>query len=306
MAASYWAATPIGSGAGQSIPASFSGSARARSAACPTRSARPSKSAERRALTLENPAEALLSGSRTVHRRGNADVSRTEALGPAPRGGRPQPQRQLHAVALYDGHRRLAVSRVHEWLHGSEQPLPSIAATAARTGAHRDGDRGRVRRVRQRGAAHGGLGLACVGHSQRAIRATGLTITTTGMPPRRASAASDESDPSTNAYGDKTLNNYLNVAAFAAPTPGTFGKHKEGAASRALGTGPSDLALSRTRRARCAGAPARGLSTCSNNFNWGNPSTSINSSTFGRIQTQTGDSRILQFGIKYRVLEGSP
>jgi hypothetical protein len=36
-----------------------------------------------------------------------------------------------------------------------------------------------------------------------------------------------------------------------------------------------------------------------NNFNWGNPSTSINSSTFGRIQTQTGDPRILQFGIKY-------
>jgi hypothetical protein len=36
-----------------------------------------------------------------------------------------------------------------------------------------------------------------------------------------------------------------------------------------------------------------------NNFNWGIPITSFSSGNFGRIQTQTGDSRIMQFGVKY-------
>ena len=36
-----------------------------------------------------------------------------------------------------------------------------------------------------------------------------------------------------------------------------------------------------------------------NNFNWGDPTTSINSPTFGQITTQSGDSRIMQFAIKY-------
>jgi hypothetical protein len=36
-----------------------------------------------------------------------------------------------------------------------------------------------------------------------------------------------------------------------------------------------------------------------NTFNWGNPATNLNAQTFGRITTQTGDPRILQFGVKY-------
>ena len=36
-----------------------------------------------------------------------------------------------------------------------------------------------------------------------------------------------------------------------------------------------------------------------NNFNWGNPITNFSSGNFGRIQTQSGDSRIMQFGVKY-------
>jgi hypothetical protein len=36
-----------------------------------------------------------------------------------------------------------------------------------------------------------------------------------------------------------------------------------------------------------------------NHFNWGNPSTNFNSGTFGRITSQSGDPRIMQFGIKY-------
>ena len=36
-----------------------------------------------------------------------------------------------------------------------------------------------------------------------------------------------------------------------------------------------------------------------NNFNWGNPITTLNSGNFGRIQSMVGDPRILQFGVKY-------
>ena len=37
-----------------------------------------------------------------------------------------------------------------------------------------------------------------------------------------------------------------------------------------------------------------------NNFNWGNPSTSLDAGTFGRITSQSGSSRIMQFAVKYR------
>ena len=36
-----------------------------------------------------------------------------------------------------------------------------------------------------------------------------------------------------------------------------------------------------------------------NDFNWGVPTTNLSSGNFGRIQTQAGDSRILQFGVRY-------
>jgi hypothetical protein len=36
-----------------------------------------------------------------------------------------------------------------------------------------------------------------------------------------------------------------------------------------------------------------------NTFNWGDPVTNFNAATFGRILTQTGDPRIMQFGVKY-------
>jgi hypothetical protein len=36
-----------------------------------------------------------------------------------------------------------------------------------------------------------------------------------------------------------------------------------------------------------------------NHFNWGDPATNFNSGQFGRITTQTGEPRVLQFGIKY-------
>ena len=36
-----------------------------------------------------------------------------------------------------------------------------------------------------------------------------------------------------------------------------------------------------------------------NNFNWGNPMTNFEPGNFGRIQSQSGNPRIMQFGIKY-------
>ena len=36
-----------------------------------------------------------------------------------------------------------------------------------------------------------------------------------------------------------------------------------------------------------------------NTFNWGDPVTNFNSGAFGRITTQAGAPRILQFGMKY-------
>jgi hypothetical protein len=103
-----------------------------------------------------------------------------------------------------------------------------------------------------------------------------------------------------NPYGDKSLGNYLNPAAFALPALGTLGD-----AGFFSVEGPGfwtiDVALSRL-------IPVGGSQNVElrieafnllNNFNWGNPVTTLDTPTFGQIQTQGGDPRILQFGVKY-------
>jgi hypothetical protein len=96
------------------------------------------------------------------------------------------------------------------------------------------------------------------------------------------------------------INAYLNASAFAQPTPGTLGNMK-----RNLPVGPAfwqvDLALSKlvpmvgTQRVELR------LETFNlfNTFNWGNPEVRLNRGQFGRITTQAGAPRILQFGVKY-------
>ena len=105
---------------------------------------------------------------------------------------------------------------------------------------------------------------------------------------------------SEDVYGEKTLTSYLNRAAFAEPAPGTFGNHQ-----RASIRGPNywkvDMVLSRVfafTSAQSLEIRAEAFNVF-NNFNWGNPITTLASGNFGRILTQTGDPRILQFGIKY-------
>jgi Carboxypeptidase regulatory-like domain len=114
-----------------------------------------------------------------------------------------------------------------------------------------------------------------------------------------------------NPYGDKTLNNYLNRAAFADPAPGQLGDHIRNSIE-----GPAywtiDLALSRRIPLGVAQNLEIRVETFNllNHFNWGNPgppiggggntnTVNLDAGNFGQILTQAGTPRIFQFGIKY-------
>ena len=116
----------------------------------------------------------------------------------------------------------------------------------------------------------------------------------TGLQQQRAEQVLD--DP----YGDNTLLTYLNPAAFAQPAAGTLGDHQRNSI-RGPGRWDVDMALSRL-------VGFGGTQTLEfrveafnlfNHFNWGNPGLNLAAGTFGRIQSQQGSPRILQFGIKY-------
>jgi len=103
-----------------------------------------------------------------------------------------------------------------------------------------------------------------------------------------------------NPYGAKTVDDYLNPAAFAISQLGTLGN-----AGFFSVEGPGfwtvDMALSRLISLRGAHSVELRIEAFNllNNFNWGNPVTVLDTPTFGRIQTVGGDPRILQFGVKY-------
>lgn len=101
-------------------------------------------------------------------------------------------------------------------------------------------------------------------------------------------------------YGDKSLTNYLNAAAFAFPANGTYGNEAprgfEGPAFWKIDMSVArvlNLAAQRTVELRIEAF------NVTNNFNRGDPNTSLNARTFGRITTQAGDPRIMQFAVKY-------
>jgi hypothetical protein len=100
-------------------------------------------------------------------------------------------------------------------------------------------------------------------------------------------------------YGG-TLDIYLNRTAFAQPAAGTFGNFVR---NSVVGPGFWAVDLAVTRLISFGGSQSLELRVEAfnllNNFNWGNPVINFGSGTFGRIRTQTGDPRILQFGIKY-------
>jgi hypothetical protein len=105
---------------------------------------------------------------------------------------------------------------------------------------------------------------------------------------------------SDDVYGAKTLSSYLNRAAFAQPALGTFGDEERNSI-----TGPAfwtvNLALSKLVPLATTQNVELRLEAFNlfNHFNWGNPGTNFNVASFGRIQSISGDPRILQFGLKY-------
>ena len=122
----------------------------------------------------------------------------------------------------------------------------------------------------------------------------GVTVTATGITGQRVDQVLD--DP----FGNKTLDNYLNPAAFAYPATGSLGSHV-----RASIEGPAywsvDLALARKISFGAGREIELRLETFNlmNHFNWGNPTLNFDAADFGRIRTQSGTPRILQFGVKY-------
>ena len=120
---------------------------------------------------------------------------------------------------------------------------------------------------------------------------TGIGVT--GNNRQRPNQVSDD-------FYTKTLTNWFNSAAFAQPANGELGDLMRNAV-----VGPAywnvDLAVSRliglgaTRRVELRLESFNLL----NHFNWGDPLTNFNAGTFGRITTQAGAPRIMQFGIKY-------
>ena len=104
-----------------------------------------------------------------------------------------------------------------------------------------------------------------------------------------------------NPYGDKTVRNYLNSAAFALPAIGTFGNVTVGSIA-GPGTWQFDTALSRTFQIREAEkvefrAEAFNI-TNSMRMDINKLTTNYNSSNFGQV-TGALDPRILQFALKY-------
>jgi hypothetical protein len=111
-----------------------------------------------------------------------------------------------------------------------------------------------------------------------------------------------------NPYGAKTLNNWLNPAAFAQPALGTLGNFRRNSV-RAPGFWSVDMALSRLVSSGGGRSLELRVETFNlfNTFNWGPPTllnadrthTNFTSGAFGRITSMAGAPRIMQFGIKY-------
>jgi hypothetical protein len=123
---------------------------------------------------------------------------------------------------------------------------------------------------------------------------TGRDIAGTGIQNQRPNEVKD------SPYGDRTLLNYLTPTAFAYPDAGTLGDHKRGSIE-GPGFWTIDLALSRiVGFASQQNVELRfEVFNLLNNFNWGDPVTNLDAGNFGQIISQTGDPRIMQFGIKY-------
>jgi hypothetical protein len=105
-----------------------------------------------------------------------------------------------------------------------------------------------------------------------------------------------------NVYGDKkSLNTYLNAAAFAVPAQGTYGNVGQ---SNVVGPGYWDWSQSLARQFQIKEGQRLEFRAeafnVTNSLRRGNPGTTLgNANTFGRILSSQGGPRIMQFAVKY-------
>ena len=122
---------------------------------------------------------------------------------------------------------------------------------------------------------------------------SGLDSAFTGIRYQRPDQVSDD-------FYTRTLTSWFNRDAFAPPAPGTLGNLPRNAV-----VGPAywniDLAISRLVAVGASQRLELRLESFNllNHFNWGDPALIYNVGTFGRITTQAGTPRIVQFGVKY-------
>jgi hypothetical protein len=122
---------------------------------------------------------------------------------------------------------------------------------------------------------------------------TGRDNAFNGQSGQRVNQVSDD------VYGEG-LDRYLDPAAFAQPAAGTLGDYVRNSL-----VGPAfwsiDLALSKAISVASSHRLELRVEAFNllNHFNWGNPVTNFGSGNFGRVQSQAGSPRILQFGAKY-------
>jgi len=130
---------------------------------------------------------------------------------------------------------------------------------------------------------------------------TGPYLTITSGVDRQLSGTSSQraSQVLGNPYGDKSLTDYLNPAAFAQPALGSLGNMRprniEGP-----NTWQFDASLSRVFQLRESQRVEVRVEAynVTNSLRPGNPGTNFNAGTFGTITTAL-DPRILQFALKY-------
>jgi hypothetical protein len=134
----------------------------------------------------------------------------------------------------------------------------------------------------------------------RASSGDPLTVTVTGDPAGTGIGGQRANVILGDVYGDKTVSNYLNPAAFSRPANGTYGDQVRGSF-----TGPGDkivdIAVVRAFRFGTHRIEARIESfNAFNFFRMGNPGTNLNApATFGRVNG-AGAPRIMQFAVKYQ------
>ena len=121
---------------------------------------------------------------------------------------------------------------------------------------------------------------------------TGVDNALSGMGGQKAVQVLDD------AYGDRTVNNYLNPAAFTSPAAGTYSALKPN-----VFVGPSrlqnDLAVSKTFKVAARTLQFRWeVFNVLNHASFNNPVSALNSTNFGRILTAS-DPRIMQFAFKF-------